>query len=65
MSCSSQDIELKWNWAYIKGYNSATYLWKMTCNNPELDLAKIKAYIKFGETLPIGSEDIERNQILA
>ena len=29
------------------------------CNNPKLDLAKINADIKFGEILPIGSQDIE------
>ena len=32
------------------------------CNNPNLDLAKMNAYIKFGEILPIGSQDIERKQ---
>ena len=32
------------------------------CNNPKLDFAKINAYIKFGEFLPIGSQDIERKQ---
>ena len=35
---------------------------KMTCNNPKLDPAKMNAYIKFGEILPIGSHDIERKQ---
>ena len=34
----------------------------MTCNNPKLDLAKMNAYIKFGEILPIGSQDIERKR---
>ena len=34
----------------------------MTCNNPKLDLAKINAYIKFGEILLIGSQDIEGKQ---
>ena len=34
----------------------------MKCNNTKLDLAKINAYIKFGEILPIGSQDIERKQ---
>ena len=48
--------------AYIKGHNSGTNLQKMTCNNPKLDLAKINAYIKFGEILPIGSQDIERKR---
>ena len=32
------------------------------CNNPKLDLAKINAYIKFGEILPTGSQDIERKR---
>ena len=30
------------------------------CNNPKLDLAKMNVYIKFGEILPIDSQDIER-----
>ena len=34
----------------------------MTCNNPKLDLINMNAYIKFGEILPIGSQDIERKQ---
>ena len=34
----------------------------MKSNNPKLDLAKINAYIKFGEILPIGSQNIERKQ---
>ena len=34
----------------------------MTCNIPKLDLAKMNAYIKFGEILPIGSIDIEGKQ---
>ena len=32
------------------------------CNNPNLDLVNMNAYIKFGEILPIGSQDIERKQ---
>ena len=35
----------------------------MVCYNPKLDLAKINAYIKFGEILPNGSYDIERKKI--
>ena len=31
----------------------------MMCNNTKLDLAKMNAYIKFGEILQIGSQDIE------
>ena len=34
----------------------------MMCNNPKRDLAKMKAYIKFAEILPICSRDIERKQ---
>ena len=34
----------------------------MMCNNPKLDLAKINAFIKFGEILPIGSQDIEQTR---
>ena len=34
----------------------------MMCNNPKLDLAKMIAYIKFGEILPNDSLDIERKQ---
>ena len=34
----------------------------MMSNNPKLDLAKMNAYIKFGEILPIGSQDIEQKQ---
>ena len=35
---------------------------KITCNNPKLDLANMNAYIKFGEILSIGSQDIELKQ---
>ena len=34
----------------------------MLYNNPKLDLVNINAHIKFGEILPIGSQDIERKQ---
>ena len=34
----------------------------MKCNNPNVDLANIIAYIKFGEILSIGSQDIEQEQ---
>ena len=46
----------------MKGHDSGTNLRKMTCNNPKLDLTKVNAYIKFGENLPIGSQDIERKR---
>ena len=32
------------------------------CNNPNVDLFNINAYIKFGEILSICSQDIERKQ---
>ena len=34
----------------------------MMCNNPNLDVGNMNAYIKFGETLSICSQDIERKQ---
>ena len=34
----------------------------MMCNNPDIDLVNMIAYIKFGEILPICSQDIERNR---
>ena len=38
---------------------------KMMCNNPNLDLVIMNAYIKFGEIMLICSQDIEQKQILA
>ena len=35
---------------------------KKTCNNPQLDRAKINADIKFGENISIGSQSIERKR---
>ena len=35
------------------------------CNNPELDLTKMNADIKFGEILLISSQDIERKHFFA
>ena len=32
------------------------------CNNPNVDLVNLNAYIKFGETLFICSQDIEQKQ---
>ena len=32
----------------------------MSCDNPNVDLVNINAYITFGEILSIGSQDIER-----
>ena len=34
----------------------------MSCDNPNVDLVNINAYIKFGEILSICSQDIERKQ---
>ena len=46
----------------IKGHNSGTNVRKMMCNNAKIDLANMNAYIKFGEILSIGSQDIEGKQ---
>ena len=46
--------------AYIKGHNSGTNVQKMTCNNPNVDLVNMNAYIKFGEFLSFCSQDIEQ-----
>ena len=34
----------------------------MMCNNPNIDLVNMNAYIKFGEILPNCSQDIECKQ---
>ena len=34
----------------------------MSCENPNVDLVNMNAYIKFGEILSISSQDIERKQ---
>ena len=44
----------------IKGHNSVTNLWKMTGNNPILDLANMNAYIKFGEIPSICSKILSK-----
>ena len=46
----------------MKDHNSATKLGKIMCNNPKQDLVNMNAYIKFGEILSIGSQDIERKR---
>ena len=33
------------------------------CNNPKVDLAKVNVYIKVGEILQIGPQDIEQKQM--
>ena len=34
----------------------------MMCNNPDVDLVNVDAYIKFGENQSICSHDIEQKQ---
>ena len=34
----------------------------MMCNNPNVDLVNMNAYINFGENLSFCSQDIEREQ---
>ena len=36
----------------------------MMCNNPDIDLVNVIAYIKFGEILSICSQDIEQKRNL-
>ena len=45
------------NLASIKGHNFITNFRKMAGSNPNLDLGSIKAYTKFGQILPIRSQD--------
>ena len=45
-----------------KGCNSVENLKKKTHNNPNLDLVIIDVHIKFGQSLSIGSQDIERKR---
>ena len=45
-----------------KGHNSVINLWKLTCNNANLDLVNINAYAKFGQIPSICSQDIERKR---
>ena len=59
LSSCSQDIERQRNFGII---NQRRLLWsyvpKMKCNNPRLDLVNMNAYIKFGEKMSVGSQDI-------
>ena len=56
----SQDNERKRNFGVNKGPQLCYKFTKMTCNNPpKLDLAKMNAYIKFGENMSSSSLDIE------
>ena len=58
----SQDIEWKRNFEV----NQGPFLWykcaKKMCNNPNVDLVNINAYIKFGEILSICSQDIKQKR---
>ena len=44
----------------IEGHNSVTYLQKLMCNNPNLNVFNINAYAKFGQIPSTISQDIER-----
>ena len=44
----------------IKGRNYVTNLRQMTHDNPNLDLVNINVYTKFGDSLSILSQDIEK-----
>ena len=46
----------------IKGRNSVKILRKMTGNNPKLVLVNADVHTKFGQTLSILSQNIERKQ---
>ena len=46
----------------IKGCNSVANLQNLTLYNPNLDTINVNVYIKFGQILSIGSQDIERKQ---
>ena len=46
----------------MKGHNSGTNVRKMMCNNPNVDLVNMNAYIKFDKILSICSQDIERKR---
>ena len=43
----------------IKGHNSGTNVQKTMCNDSELDLVNMNAYIEFGENQSTCSRDIE------
>ena len=46
----------------IKGRNSAANLQRMKGDNPKLDLVNVDVHTKFGQSLSIGSQDIERKR---
>ena len=41
---------------------SSTNVGKIMCNNPNVDLINMNAYLKFGEILSICSQDIEQKR---
>ena len=43
----------------VKRHNFVTIVQIMICNNPNLDLVNINAYIKFGKILFVGSQGIK------
>ena len=45
-----------------KGRNYVIYLWKLTLNNPYLDLVNANAYTKSGLIPSIPSEEIDRKR---
>ena len=46
----------------IKGRNSVVNLRNLPFYNPNLDIIYVNVYTKFGQILPIGSQDIERKR---
>ena len=46
----------------IKGRNTVKILQKITGKNPKLDLVNVDVHTKYGQSLSICSQDIERKQ---
>ena len=46
-SLCSHDVEWKEILTSMKGHNSTINLWKLMCNNPNLDIDNINANVKF------------------
>ena len=59
LACSKRPVRLR-----ILSGNviSLTNLRKMKANNPNVDIASINSYIKFGQNMSICSQDIEGKQ---
>ena len=47
----------------IKGHNFVANLQKLTRNNPNIDCVNVDVHTKFGQSLSIGSQDIERKRM--